>query len=255
MLPRVSAHIGWKTGFGPTAMVRSMNTRTLPFEIKSVADSGMVEGVISAFGGVDAYGDKIERGAYAKSLKRLAESGRKLPVLYQHDPARPIGVWSDLHETDAGLVGKADLALEVPDAGMAHALARKGALTGISIGYEVAPGGARNDGNVRVLSDIILWEASLVTFPADPKARVTGVKSGNLIEAVEQLVREFDYSGRQAKTAASALWRALTKQPDDDAEAEAELKAILDASAKRIASIGASKTRAGDGPVNTFDWS
>ena len=236
-------------------MVRVMETQTFPFSIKSVADTGVVEGLVSAFGGVDSYGDKIERGAYSKSLQRLAESGRKLPVLYQHDPHRPIGVWRELRETDAGLFGKAELALEVPDAGMAHALARKGALTGISIGYEIAPGGARNEGNVRVLSDIVLWEASLVTFPADLSARVTSVKDGGLLDQVELLVRAHGISGRMAKAGASALWRRISNQTDDiDAEDEAAVKAILDASAARIAAIGGGRSGA-NLSTRFFDWS
>ena len=43
-----------------------MNSQTLPFSIKSVSESGVVEGVISAFGQVDHVGDTIERGAYSK---------------------------------------------------------------------------------------------------------------------------------------------------------------------------------------------
>ena len=64
-------------------------TATYPFEIKSLSDAGRIEGVISAFDGLDDYGDTIERGAYTKSLAAIASSGRKLPALYQHDPARP----------------------------------------------------------------------------------------------------------------------------------------------------------------------
>jgi HK97 family phage prohead protease len=153
-----------------------MNTRTLPFEIKSIAETGVIEGVVSAFGHVDHVGDIIQRGAYARSLKQIAETGRKLPLLYQHDPSRPIGVWRELAETQTHLVGRAKLTLETQLAQEAFALAKDGALTGISIGYEVPPGGSKLDGNKRVLTEIDLWEASLVTFPADPKARVTGVK-------------------------------------------------------------------------------
>lgn len=234
-------------------MVCMMETRTLPFAIKSIAETGMVEGVVSAFGGVDSYGDTIERGAYSKSLERLKATGRKLPVLYQHDPSRPIGVWAELYESESGLIGKADLALDVPDAGMAHALARKGALTGISIGYEVAPGGARNEGNVRILSDIVLWEASLVTFPADPMARVTNVKSIASVRDIADLLQEAGLSGRKARVAAGAAWKAINEQ-DVDGEDEAAVKAVLDASAARIAAIGGGRSGA-NLSTRFLDWS
>ena len=90
-----------------------MNSQTLPFSIKSVSESGVVEGVISAFGQVDHVGDTIERGAYSKSIERLGREGRKLPVLYQHDPHRPIGVWTELSERSDALFGRAELAMEV----------------------------------------------------------------------------------------------------------------------------------------------
>ncbi len=200
-----------------------MNTQTLPFAIKSVTDAGVVEGVISAFGGIDEYGDTIEAGAYTKSIAELATSGRKLPVLLQHDHSRPIGVWSELKQTANALFGRAELAMEVGDAREAHALAKMGALTGISIGYEVASGGSRRDGNRRILSDIKLWEASLVTFPADPSARISSVKHIGGPADIEDMLRTCGMSGRKAKLAASAAWRAI----GDQDEATDEIKRIF----------------------------
>ena len=55
---------------------------------------------------------------------------------------------------------------------MAAALARVGALDGLSIGYRTAR--ARRDGRLRVLSGVELWEVSLVTFPMLPGARFRG---------------------------------------------------------------------------------
>ncbi|MGN6496604.1 MAG: HK97 family phage prohead protease [Tsuneonella sp.] len=212
-----------------------MNSQTLPFQIKSVTDSGVVEGVISAFGQVDRIGDTIEPGAYSKSIKRLEQDGRKLPLLYQHDPHRPIGVWTELSERSDALFGRAELAMEVRDAQEAHALARKGALTGISIGYEIAPGGSRKDGNRRILSDIDLWEASLVTFPCDTHARVTAVKDFACARDIAELLQAAGLSGRRAKVAAGAAWKAMNEAEAD----EDEVRAILNASAARIAAIGA----------------
>lgn len=206
-----------------------MNTRNLPFEIKSIADSGVIEGVISAFGGIDAVGDTIQRGAYTKSLGKLQASGRALPVLYQHDTSRPIGVWKDLAERPDGLVGKADLALEVGLAQEALALAKKGALTGISIGFEIPEGGSKRDGNRRILTEVDLWEASLVTFPADPKARVTSVKDlPTNPDEVRELLRDIGFSGRDAAAMAGA-WKSRRNGDGDEAAAE-----MLKASIERL---------------------
>lgn len=210
-------------------MVRVMDKLTFPISIKSVAESGVIEGIVSAFDQVDSYGDTIVRGAYAKSIAQLQREGRSLPLLYQHDHTRPIGVWTDLEETPTGLKGRAELALEVRDAREAHALARKGALTGISIGYQVAPGGARKEGNRRLLSDIVLHEASLVTFPADRHARVTAVKSIGCAHDIALLLQEAGISNRKAKQAAGAAWKALNSTENDDAAI-----AVLSQALKRL---------------------
>lgn len=214
-----------------------MDYAAFPFEIKSLTDAGLIEGIISAFDGVDSYGDTIRRGAYAKSLNDLQASGRKLPVLYQHDPTRPIGVWNQLLETDSGLVGKAELAMDVPDAKSAHSLAKVGALTGISIGYQVPKGGAFMDGNKRVLKEIELMEASLVTFPADTQARVTAVKAIHGARDIEEMLHRCGLSGRKAKAAASAAWRAINDSTDE-AEATAELSRLFEQHTARLAAIG-----------------
>jgi HK97 family phage prohead protease len=213
----------------------AMNELTFPFEIKSLDDAGLIEGVISAFDGMDSYGDTVQKGAYAKSLASIQSSGRKLPLLYQHDPHRPIGVWNELRETPSALVGKAELALDVRDGQEAYSLAKRGALTGISIGFSIPPGGYRREKDRRVLTEIDLWEASLVTFPADQAARVQRVKAIQGARDIEALLcEEGGMSSRKAKAAAAAAWKAINAS-DTESDAEAELIDLLQASTRRIA--------------------
>ncbi len=54
---------------------------------------------------------------------------------------------------------------------------RKGLLRGLSIGYIPKKIRYAAGGKIRVLEEIELKEISLVTFPANPKANVTWVKS------------------------------------------------------------------------------
>jgi HK97 family phage prohead protease len=123
-----------------------MDRLAFPFEIRALADSGEVEGLVSAFGGVDHYGDTVAPNAYAKSLASLAATGRKLPMLFGHDLKRPIGAWADLKETAAGLYGKGKITLACRDGAEAHALAKDGAIGGISIGFTIPDGGAVSNG-------------------------------------------------------------------------------------------------------------
>ncbi|MEL7260651.1 MAG: HK97 family phage prohead protease, partial [Pseudomonadota bacterium] len=57
-----------------------------------------------------------------------------------------------------------------------------GAIDGLSIGYRTLKA-AKNDKGQRVLTELELWEVSLVTFPMLPSARVAGKSEANALEA------------------------------------------------------------------------
>ena len=61
-----------------------------------VTDGFEIAGYASLFGSCDQGGDIVEKGAYAASLKRLAATGRRVRMLWQHDPTEPIGIWDDV---------------------------------------------------------------------------------------------------------------------------------------------------------------
>jgi uncharacterized protein len=234
MLPRLSAHIGWKTGLGSTAMVRLMDFAASPFEIKAIADTGEIAGVLAGFGDVDIGGDKLLPGCLTKSL---AGRTAPLPMLLHHDHRRPIGVWREWQDNADGLFVKGTLTLASRDAQEAHALAKDGALTGLSIGWKPKVHGYDAKG-ARVVAEAELFEGSLVTFPMNDRTRVTAIKSIANARDIAELLQEAGLSGRRAKAAAGVAWKAIN-ETDDDAAAEAEVRAILNASAARIAALGA----------------
>ena len=61
-----------------------------------VTDGATVEGYASVFGLRDQGGDVVLAGAYAASLTALAARGGRVKMLWQHDPAQPIGVWDEV---------------------------------------------------------------------------------------------------------------------------------------------------------------
>ncbi len=144
------------------------------------ADGMQIEGYASLFGLADQGGDVVQKGAYSASLARLAAKGDKVRMLWQHDPARPIGVWDEIAENDKGLWVKGHLLPEVAQAREAAALIEAGAIDGLSIGYRTLRAERDRKGR-RLLAELDLWEVSLVTFPMLPDARV-GRKSDNHIE-------------------------------------------------------------------------
>ena len=131
----------------------------------------VVEGYASLFGHCDRGGDVVGPGAYARSLKTLATEGRKVKMLWQHDPGQPIGVWDEVREDEKGLYVKGRLLDAVAQGHEAGILLDAGAIDGLSIGYRTVKS-HKDDKGRRILTDLELWEVSLVTFPMLPEARV-----------------------------------------------------------------------------------
>jgi HK97 family phage prohead protease len=152
----------------------------------AVDDALNIEGYASLFGTPDRGKDTVAPGAYAASLA----TGRAVKMLWQHDPAQPIGVWSDLREDDKGLYVKGRLLGGVARAKEAAALIKAGAIDGLSIGYRTLRA-TKNDGGGRLLTELELWEVSLVTFPMLPSARVAA-KGDALGDTLRELAAVFD---------------------------------------------------------------
>lgn len=210
-----------------------MDFAVSPFQIKSITSEGSIAGLAAGIGDPDLANDTILPGAFTRTL--AARGSRPLPMLFQHDQARPIGAWSALAETAPGLDVQGKLTMAAPDAQLALALARDGALAGISIGY-VATKFQRGADGGRLISEIELHEASLVSVPMHPRSRVMSVKAISGAGDIADLLRGCGVSGRRAKAAAGVAWRAINDQ-SDEAAADDELAAIFSASSARLASL------------------
>jgi HK97 family phage prohead protease len=137
----------------------------------SVRDGTSIEGYASVFGRLDQGNDVVTAGAYARSLAALAQAGRAVRMLWQHDPREPIGVWDEVREDGTGLWVKGRILTEVARGREAAALVAAGAIDGLSIGYRTVRS-TKDEAGRRVLAEVDLWEVSLVTFPMLPDARV-----------------------------------------------------------------------------------
>lgn len=138
-----------------------------------MAEGAVIEGYASVFGVVDQGGDVVLPGAYAASLARMRREGRRVKMLWQHDPAQPIGVWDEAREDATGLWVKGRILTDLVQGREAAALLAAGAIDGLSIGYRTLRAD-RNGKGQRRLAELDLWEVSLVTFPMLPEARVAG---------------------------------------------------------------------------------
>ncbi len=140
-------------------------------------DGTIISGYASLFGKADQGGDTVEQGAYEASLAK----GRSIKMLWQHDPAQPIGIWDEVREDAKGLWVKGRLLTDVAKGREAASLIGAGAIDGLSIGYRTVKA-RKDDKGGRLLSELELWEVSLVTFPMLPDARV-GAKGDDPTDA------------------------------------------------------------------------
>ena len=200
------------------------------FECKfdDLGKEGTFSGLASPFGGqADAYGDIIEKGAFAKSLAAHSAAGTRPIMLRSHDPDSIIGTWTHLAETDAGLEVRGKLAMDIPAAKEVHTLWKAGAMNGLSIGFKPVEW-RRMDGG-RALTEVDLWEVSAVAFPAAKGARVTDVKSAITdIRSFETELRDvLGFSAREAKRLASGGWPAYSDRDGGDDGIEELVRATL----------------------------
>ena len=137
------------------------------------AGGPVIKGYASLFGRVDQGGDIVLPGAYGASLAAAAREGRRVKMLWQHDPGAPIGVWDEIREDATGLWVKGRLLTEVARGREAAALLAVGAIEGLSIGYRTVRA-ERDAKGLRRLAEVDLWEVSLVTFPMQAEARIQG---------------------------------------------------------------------------------
>jgi HK97 family phage prohead protease len=135
---------------------------------------GTVEGYASLFGELDQARDMVMPGAFTQTL--ALRGLRRIPMLFQHDPAEPVGIWLELREDGRGLFARGRLIPEVARGKELLALVKAGAIDGLSIGFRTVKGRIDPRSRIRKLDQIDLWEISIVTFPLLAGARVRAVK-------------------------------------------------------------------------------
>ena len=135
---------------------------------------GHFTGYASVFGVPDLGRDVVLPGAFAASLARRGASGVRM--LFQHDPAEPIGRWLDLREDARGLYVEGVLSNGVARSREVHQLMKTHALDGLSIGFQTVKAKSDPRTGVRRILEADLWEISVVTFPMLPGARIGEVK-------------------------------------------------------------------------------
>ncbi|MBN8994357.1 MAG: HK97 family phage prohead protease [Rhizobiales bacterium] len=189
------------------------------FEFKADEEgtAGTVEGYGSVFNLLDLGGDIILPGAFKKSLADWRKRKALPPMLWQHNPDDPIGIWTEIAEDEKGLRVKGELVLEVPQAKAAYELVKRGALKGLSIGYQTVEAEIDRTTGARLLKRVDIWEISIVTFPMMPEAQIADVKTTNINpRELEDNLRDAGLSQRDAKTAVAVLRKQLRRDAGEN---------------------------------------
>lgn len=184
----------------------------------STEKPGFFTGYASKFNGVDAYGDTILPGAYAKTLE-----GRTRPVQMRWNHRGPvIGKFTTIKEDAVGLYVEGELTPGHSVAEDARASMKHGAVTGLSIGYRIPEGGSeKSEHGGRLLKQIDLVEISVVESPADVHAQISSVKSAideaESLKEIETLLRD---AGGFSRADACALVARIKSMQQRESVAE-----------------------------------
>ena len=198
-------------------------------QVKFSADKPRTfSGYASVFGGVDSYGDTIVRGAFKETL-----TDRSTPVMmfFGHSPGRVLGKWTSLQEDESGLYVEGELTPGNTDSDNTLALLKHGALSGLSIGFNIPAGGSSmTDDGRRVLKQIDLVEVSIVSMPADSSARVDLTSIKSILDEAKSMSELEDYlrdAGNFSRSSAKAFLARVRQFALRDAGVSEEAKAVV----------------------------
>lgn len=171
-----------------------MHTKHKTVAVTGIKTSGLADGEFigwaSTFGNIDAQGDRVMPGAFAKSIDAMA-SGTVVPIAWEHlttDPRNLVGEIKSARETDEGLEIHAKLDLDSEFGAAAYRQVKARRVSALSIGYGVRQATKAADG-AQELVDLDLMEVSLVSRPANDRATITASKSGTDVESDLAYVR------------------------------------------------------------------
>jgi HK97 family phage prohead protease len=194
------------------------------FDVKSIDDeTGVIKGYGSVYGNLDLKGDVMQPGVFTKSLAAWKDKGKLPPMLWQHQSANPVGPYTTMREDNKGLYTEGQLLIkDVPQAKIAHALLKSGAISGQSVGYNTKDEDYDPKGGIWNVKEADLWECSVVTFPANTEALIDEVKSGlhhgtlPTIRIFEDFLREAGFSKTVALEIASKGYAPILKRRESD---------------------------------------
>lgn len=178
----------------PAAALPSGDRLVVPCEFKVAdAEAGIVEGFASVFGNVDHQRDIVHRGAFTKTVAERVPRGLvKMFDTHQWTITSTLGTLIEAEEGERG--GKAGLLFRgqlssAPDVQNARIKMAEGHIDRASIGFDPVrvTWSEEEDGLIRHLHEVKLWEVSPVPIAANEECAIRLVAKGvvrcNALEA------------------------------------------------------------------------
>jgi HK97 family phage prohead protease len=156
--------------------IREPEQRMFDLDIRRFSqEDGTFEAYISTWDTVDSFGTRFKKGAFKKTIKERLKKG-DIKLLWQHDVNEPIGLVIGALEDDHGVLIHGKLDIGVQRADQARQQMGSGTINQFSFGFDIIKQQRAKDGFMDVL-EVRLWEASPVTFGANPETSVVHVRS------------------------------------------------------------------------------
>jgi HK97 family phage prohead protease/HK97 family phage major capsid protein len=164
--------------------------RAMPFEIKSFDESNRVL-TIEGMASTDDWDRDDERILAKAFLNTLSEFMENAVLLLNHDwRALPIGQVIEARVTEKGLWVKCEIVLDLPMGSAAAILIKRGILKTFSIGFRVVKWEKDEDSNRRVITELKLYEVSVVNVPANRFATFGISKEANKTALSDEPLQE-----------------------------------------------------------------
>ncbi|WP_054812098.1 HK97 family phage prohead protease [Nocardia arizonensis] len=218
-----------------------MNTKACAVKIKAGPDAGLAEGEFvayaSVFGNKDSYGDVVQPGAFAATLKAWAAKAIPIPLLWGHNTADPdfnLGEIVEASEDSHGLKVHGRLDMDSPKSAQVYRLLKSGRVSQMSFAYAIVDGewvepvgeGKTYKDAYYSLKTLDLFEVSIVPIGANQETEILAVKAaaaglrakaGRVLSAKnEDIIRETVDQLEQAAASLKAVLPADGATEDEE---------------------------------------
>lgn len=238
-------------------MTHDIHYRT-SFDLRATDDTDGFEGHAASWWSVDSYGTAFAPGAFKRTIRNRVD---KIPVLWNHDHQHPIGKHLALREDKHGLYVNVGIADDGAEGSVFLKRLRFGVPFGLSFGFATYKDRSAEDDDpldmttapewlgtgksarkdVRVITEVKLWESSPVTFPANENSTIDAIRSARLEQQADFLtslleeLRSGDFDHEDARMPLlRSLVDAFSALPDPDPDPDAGTTPLSSDNARRL---------------------